>query len=73
MTTRANAWKIVALETGGTAEQCLKKWKSLRDKYVGELKKVKKRVSGDPGPPPTSSWPYFNILSFLEPTIKHRE
>ena len=73
LTARENAWKTMALETGGAAEQCSKKWKSLRDKYVRELKKIKKRVSGDPGPPPTSSWPYFNIMSFLESTIKHRE
>ena len=39
LTARENAWKTVALETGGAAEQCSKKWKSLRDKYVRELKK----------------------------------
>ena len=55
LTARENAWKTVALETGGAAEQCSKKWKSLRDKYVWELKKIKKHVSGDPGPQPTSS------------------
>ena len=63
LTARENAWKTVALETGGTTEQCSKKWKSLRDKYVRELKKINKPVSGDPGPRPTSSWPQLSTES----------
>ena len=49
-----------------------KRWKSLRDKYVQEKKKVKKGKSGDGGPPPASCWPLFEFMSFLDETIRHR-
>ena len=32
-------------------EECTARWKSLRDKFVRELKKVKGGKSGDAGPP----------------------
>lgn len=59
----------VAGEVNGTAEWCLMKWKLL---HIREFKKVKTPVSSDAGPPPTSRWPYFSIMSFVESTIKHK-
>ena len=44
----------------------------LRDRLVRELKKVTSKKSGDEGPVYVSSWPYYNIISFLGPTVKHR-
>ena len=56
---------------GLTAEQCCHRWKTLRDKFVRELKKLKPR-SGDAGPPAVSSWPLFQVMSFLTDTVKHK-
>ena len=52
-------------------EQCSKKWKNFRDKFVRERKK-KKKPSGDKGPPFVSRWPYFEMLTFLDDTVRHR-
>ena len=55
-------------------EECQKKWKNLRDHFVRELKKVKKkRKTGESGPPYVSKWKYYEILSFLTDTVRHRE
>ena len=51
----------------------MKKWKNLRDTFVRELRKVKKRKSGEKGPSYTSKWPYFEIMMFLSDTVKHRQ
>ena len=69
---RENAWKKVSMEIGISADWCQKKWRSLRDKYVREVKKLKVLHSGDEGPPPTSSWVYFDVMSFLDSSVRHR-
>ncbi|XP_050527873.1 uncharacterized protein LOC126897967, partial [Daktulosphaira vitifoliae] len=47
-----------------------KKWKSLRDGYDRELKKIKKVKSGSAAPV-KSSYLFFKRLQFLQPTV-HR-
>ena len=37
-----------------------------------EKKKIKKKKSGDEGPPPKSSWELFESMSLIEETIRHR-
>ena len=56
-----------------TVEDAMKKWKNLRDYFVRENKKVKKRLSGSKGPPYVSRWPLFDIMSFLTDSVRHRE
>ena len=43
-------------------EDCVRKWKSLRDKFVREIKKVKEKKSGDPGPSYVSCWPLYDMI-----------
>ncbi|KAL4083026.1 hypothetical protein QTP88_028356 [Uroleucon formosanum] len=45
-----------------------KKWKSLRDGYVKELKKIKNLKSGSAAPV-KSSYLFFRRLQFLQPTV----
>ena len=55
--------------------ECQRRWKSLRDKYVREVKKVKKvkkGKSGDEGPPLVSCWPLFELMTFIDDTVRHR-
>ena len=35
--------------------------------------KEEKRKSGDKGPPFKSTWPLFELLLFLEDTVRHRQ
>ena len=56
-----------------TAEEALRKWKNLRDHFVRELKKVKKKPSGGKGPPYVSKWPYYEVMGFITDTVHHRE
>ena len=49
-----------------------KKWKSMRDRFVRELRKIKELKSGDPGPPYKPSWPLFELLLFLSDSVHHR-
>ena len=51
--------------------ECKRRWKSLRDKYVREVKKVKKGKSGDEGPPLVSCWPLFELMTFIDDTVRH--
>ena len=53
-------------------EDCQKKRKSMRDRFVRELRKVKELKSGDPGPPYKPSWPLFELLLFLSDSVRHR-
>ncbi|XP_015376187.1 PREDICTED: uncharacterized protein LOC107170551 [Diuraphis noxia] len=46
-----------------------KKWKSLRDSYVKELKKIKTVKLGSAAPV-KSSYLFFRILLFLQPTVQ---
>ena len=55
------------------AEESTTRWKSLRDKFVREVKKVKGGKSGDAGPQYTPTWPLYRLLEFLLSTIKHRQ
>ena len=42
-----------------------KKWMHFRDHFLKELCSVKKRLSGDAGPPIISNWPLFDIHVLL--------
>lgn len=46
-------------------EECTKRWKSLQDHFVREVRK-KKRPSGEPGPEYKSSWPLYDLLFFFD-------
>ena len=52
---------------------CMKRWKAIRGRFVRELKRVKERRSGDPGPPYVPSWELFNALMFLQDSVRHRK
>ena len=56
-----------------TPEKGASKWKTLRDNYVKELKKVKGKRSGDAGPGYASDWRLFSIMEFLLDSVKHRQ
>ncbi|XP_065086705.1 uncharacterized protein LOC135708522 [Ochlerotatus camptorhynchus] len=64
-------WRQVSTELGNdvTTEACKKKWKSLRDHFGKELRKVPAYRSGDPGPDnyeTYTAWPHFKSMLFLK-------
>ena len=55
-------------------EECRKKWKGLCDRYIRELKKVRGgKTSGAPGPVYAPQWCVFEVLSFFEDTVRHKQ
>ena len=56
----------------GFTVECMKRWKTIKDQYVRELKKIKTKRSGDARPAYTPSWCLFDILSFLLESVRHR-
>lgn len=58
------------------ADEIRKKWKSLRDVFGKELKKVPDRRSGDEAPPnyeTYTTWPYFESMLFLKDQMRPRK
>ncbi|XP_054602375.2 transcription factor Adf-1-like [Nothobranchius furzeri] len=64
-----NSWKEIARILEVDVEQCMKKWRSMRDKFV-RMKKTLRGNSGDPGGKKVPA--FYVLLSWLEPHIKHR-
>lgn len=54
-----------------SVEECMKRWKNLRDKFVRELKKSKNSDTGEDDVP--SGWPFFDFLLFLQDSVRHRK
>ena len=54
-----------------TVEDCMKRFKSLRERFVREKKKRTKK-SGDAADN-TPVWPYYDLLLFLKDVVKHRK
>ena len=54
-------------------DDCQKRWKNLRDHFVRELKKVKTKKTGSAGPVYVSCWPLYDLMLFLQDSVKHRQ
>ena len=50
------------------SDECRKRWKCIRDKFVRELKKVNRSKSGDAGPSCLLCWPFYKVLLFFKDT-----
>ncbi|VEN34116.1 unnamed protein product [Callosobruchus maculatus] len=65
---KAEAWEIIAGVLDSTVEDCMKAWKSLRDRYVKEKNRC---ASGSEAP--ESSWKYFDAMRFYAKFTKPRK
>ena len=52
-------------------DECARKWKSLREEFVRELKKVEFRKTGEKSPAYVLKWPLYGVLLFLSDTVRH--
>ncbi|XP_047109399.1 uncharacterized protein LOC124777898 [Schistocerca piceifrons] len=68
-------WNEIAEDCGTDSEELKNKWKSLRDNFRSELKKTRAERSGDEGgmPPFQSSWPWFELITFLTDIMTPRK
>ena len=60
-------------QVGYSDEDCLKRWKSLRDRFVREAKKVKENATSDGGSGYVPPWSLFHSMTFLMDSIRHRK
>ncbi|KAF3702059.1 Transcription factor Adf-1 ADH distal factor 1 [Channa argus] len=62
---RANAWRSISTELGIPSEECKRKWKNMRDRYLKEVRmEIKSKKQGDIVP---SRWKYRQLMNFIAP------
>uniref|UniRef100_A0A0K8VTB8 Transcription factor Adf-1 n=1 Tax=Bactrocera latifrons TaxID=174628 RepID=A0A0K8VTB8_BACLA len=64
---KTESWIKIGEELGLTAEECAKRWKSLRERYSRELKLVENNDNY------VVEWPLFGAFSFLRQFVKQRQ
>ncbi|XP_064470774.1 transcription factor Adf-1-like [Ornithodoros turicata] len=68
---RSHAWRVIGRALNYPDEECHKQWRTIRDKYVREVRQG--REDGDTGMDQVqSSWPLFRCLGFLRGHIQMR-
>ncbi|CAL8363270.1 unnamed protein product [Boreogadus saida] len=68
---KALAWAEVSRVVGWSVNECIKKWKGLRDTYRKNRKKEKERRSGA-GAGGGKPWKYACIMAFIDPFMEDR-
>lgn len=64
--TRANAWKNISLTLGLPIDECKRKWKNMRDRYLKEVRLEVKSKSLF-GETVQSRWKYRQLMNFIAP------
>ena len=66
---------LLLLQIASEVGECQRRWKpAIRDHYVRELRRVKKRKSGDGASDVyIPSWSLYKLLSFLNESVEHRQ
>uniref|UniRef100_UPI0037E703CE uncharacterized protein n=1 Tax=Semicossyphus pulcher TaxID=241346 RepID=UPI0037E703CE len=62
---RGNAWRNIGLMLGLTSEECKRKWKNMRDRYLKEIRMENK--SKKQGEVFQSRWKYRQLMNFIAP------
>ncbi|XP_033951387.1 uncharacterized protein [Pseudochaenichthys georgianus] len=62
---RTNAWRMISMELGLPSEDCKRKWKNMRDRYLKEVRmEIKSKKQGEFA---HSRWKYREIMNFIAP------
>ncbi|XP_034047989.1 uncharacterized protein LOC117529341 [Thalassophryne amazonica] len=62
---RVNAWRSIGIALGLPAEDCKRKWKNLRDRYLKEVRtEIKSKHQGVTF---QSRWKYRHLMNFIAP------
>ncbi|XP_047425184.1 transcription factor Adf-1-like [Mugil cephalus] len=62
---RANAWRNISIGLGLPSEDCKRKWKNMRDRYLKEVRmEIKTKKQGEIV---QSRWKYRQLMNFIAP------
>nr|XP_057920792.1 transcription factor Adf-1-like [Doryrhamphus excisus] len=62
---RTNAWRNISISVGVPVDECKRKWKNLRDRYLKEVRlEMRNKKQGELG---QSKWKYRQLLNFIAP------
>ncbi|XP_054614054.1 transcription factor Adf-1-like [Dunckerocampus dactyliophorus] len=62
---RTNAWRNISTSVGLPVDECKKKWKNLRDRYLKEVRlEMRNKKQGELG---QSKWKYRQLMNFIAP------
>lgn len=62
---RANAWRSISIILGLPSEECKRKWKNMRDRYLKEVRmEIKSKKQGEIV---QSKWKYRQLMNFIAP------
>ncbi|CAN9504876.1 unnamed protein product [Ophioblennius macclurei] len=62
---RASAWRSISGELGLSSEECKRKWKNMRDRYLKEIRtEIKSKKQGEVV---QSKWKYRQLMNFIAP------
>uniref|UniRef100_A0A7N8X9N8 Uncharacterized LOC113124239 n=1 Tax=Mastacembelus armatus TaxID=205130 RepID=A0A7N8X9N8_9TELE len=62
---RANAWRNISSVLGLSSEECKRKWKNMRDRYLKEVRmEIKSKKQGEMV---QSRWKYRQLMNFIAP------
>ncbi|XP_044189818.1 uncharacterized protein si:zfos-128g4.1 isoform X1 [Thunnus albacares] len=62
---RANAWRNISMVLGLPSEECKRKWKNMRDRYLKEVRmEIKSKKQGEVM---QSRWKYRQLMNFIAP------
>ncbi|XP_058474099.1 uncharacterized protein LOC131446711 isoform X1 [Solea solea] len=62
---RTNAWRNISIVLGLPSDECKRKWKNMRDRYLKEVRmEIKSKKQGEIVP---SRWKYRQLMNFIAP------
>ncbi|XP_073334295.1 uncharacterized protein [Pagrus major] len=62
---RANAWRSISVVLGLPSDECKRKWKNMRDRYLKEVRlEIKSKKQGELI---QSKWKYRQLMNFIAP------
>ncbi|XP_056288230.1 transcription factor Adf-1-like [Pseudoliparis swirei] len=62
---RVNAWRSISIILGLPSEECKRKWKNMRDRYLKEVRmEIKGKKQGEIA---QSRWKYRQLMNFIAP------
>ncbi|XP_068430907.1 transcription factor Adf-1 [Clinocottus analis] len=62
---RVNAWRNISIILGLPSEECKRKWKNMRDRYLKEVRmEIKSKKQGEIA---QSRWKYRQLMNFIAP------
>ncbi|XP_078493998.1 transcription factor Adf-1-like [Ciona intestinalis] len=69
---KQNTWSYISQQIGQPADVCMKRWRSLRDRFGKENKKIDSLRTSGAGAVNCIVWEHYDHLQFLNDHLRHR-